>query len=61
MYVKRPADIDGNVLKTLLKRSIALVKKTYPQKQVALTRPRRPGASSVLQLTVASSRTPRAK
>ncbi len=32
MYVKRPADIDGEVLKTLLKKSIALVKKTYPQK-----------------------------
>jgi hypothetical protein len=36
MYVKRLADIDGKLLKTLLKRSIALVKKTYPQKQVAL-------------------------
>jgi hypothetical protein len=32
LYVKRLADIDLRVLKTLLKRSIALVKKTYPQK-----------------------------
>ena len=32
MYVKRPADIDGKVLKTVLKRSIALLKITYPQK-----------------------------
>ena len=32
LYVKRLDDIDLKVLKTLLKRSIALVKKTYPQK-----------------------------
>ncbi|MEO8066141.1 MAG: DUF1801 domain-containing protein [Flavobacteriales bacterium] len=32
LYVKRLADIDLKVLKTLLKRSIALVKKTYPQR-----------------------------
>lgn len=32
LYVKRLADIDGKVLKTLLKKSIALVRKTYPKK-----------------------------
>ena len=31
LYVKRLEDIDLGVLKTLLKKSIALVKKTYPQ------------------------------
>jgi len=31
VYVKRLDDIDLGVLKTLLQRSIALVKKTYPQ------------------------------
>lgn len=30
LYVKRLNDIDGKVLKTLLKKSIALVRKTYP-------------------------------
>lgn len=30
LYVKRLDDIDGKVLKTLLKKSIALVRKTYP-------------------------------
>lgn len=32
LYVKRLGDIDGKVLKNLLKRSIALVRKTYPHK-----------------------------
>jgi hypothetical protein len=32
LYVKRLDNIDMGVLKTLLKKSIALVKKTYPQK-----------------------------
>ena len=32
LYVKRLADIDLKVLKTLLKKSITLVRKTYPQK-----------------------------
>ena len=32
LYVKRLDDIDLGVLKTLLKKSIALVKKTYPAK-----------------------------
>ena len=32
LYVKRLADIDLKVLKTLLKKSIALTKKTYPGK-----------------------------
>ncbi len=31
LYVKRLDDIDMGALKTLLKKSIALVKKTYPQ------------------------------
>ncbi|MEO8589050.1 MAG: DUF1801 domain-containing protein [Flavobacteriales bacterium] len=31
LYVKRLDDIDLGVLRTLMKRSIALVKKTYPQ------------------------------
>ena len=31
LYVKRLADIDMKVLKTMLKKSIALVNKTYPQ------------------------------
>ncbi len=31
LYVKRSDDIDLRVLKTLLKKSIALVRKTYPQ------------------------------
>jgi|SRR5436190_499509 len=31
VYVKRLDDIDIDVLKTLLKKTIALVKKTYPQ------------------------------
>lgn len=31
VYVKRLDDIDLKVLKTLVKKSIALVKKTYPQ------------------------------
>ena len=31
LYVKRLDDIDVKALKTLLKKSIALVKKTYPQ------------------------------
>ena len=31
VYVKRLDDIDLGVLETLLQRSIALVKKTYPQ------------------------------
>lgn len=30
LYVRRLEDIDGNVLKSLLKKSIALAKKTYP-------------------------------
>ena len=32
LYVKRLDDIDMKVLKALLKKSIALTKKTYPQK-----------------------------
>ena len=32
LYVKRLADIDLRVLKTMLKKSIARVKKAYPQK-----------------------------
>lgn len=32
LYVKRLADIDLAVLKNLIKKSIALTKKTYPQK-----------------------------
>lgn len=32
LYVKRLDDIDMKVLKTLLKKTIALTKKTYPQK-----------------------------
>ena len=32
LYVKRLDDIDMKVLKTLLKKSIALTKKTYPMK-----------------------------
>lgn len=32
LYIKRLEDIDQKVLKTLLKKSIALTKKMYPQK-----------------------------
>ena len=32
VYVKRLADIDMGVLKTMFKKSIAVVRKTYPQK-----------------------------
>lgn len=32
LYVKRLADIDLKVLKAMLKKSIAITKKTYPQK-----------------------------
>ena len=32
LYVKRLADIDMGVLRTMFKKSIAVVRKTYPQK-----------------------------